>query len=67
LANPTAVMEGVYRHWKWDGWESLLPAWQRYFADRPNAGPTRRELSPTVQEAIRRHWGDYATAFGYEW
>ncbi|MFO0870090.1 MAG: sulfotransferase [Pirellulales bacterium] len=65
VQNPTATIQQVYQQLNLGHTDSLLPAVERYFADRADYRPNRHQLDAAWIETIQQRWRDYFAAYGY--
>jgi hypothetical protein len=66
VKEPLEQMRAIYEQLELGGFEEVLPAFQRYFADKADYQTNRFELSPQERAEIGRRWRSYIERYGYE-
>ena len=65
MADPIAQMRAVYRQLELGDFDRILPAIQKYFADKADYQTNRFQLSAEKCAEIGRRWRSFLDRYGY--
>ncbi len=65
VADPLGQVRTVYERLGLGEFDNVLPALERYVADKKDYKTNRYEISPEIRAEITRRWGSYIAQYGY--
>ncbi|MFZ5832835.1 MAG: sulfotransferase family protein [Planctomycetota bacterium] len=65
VANPIVEMQRVYDELQLGGFDDVLPALTKYFADKAEYKTNKYQLDPALEAEITQRWGDFIERYGY--